>query len=96
MLEETLQAKLKEAEALAAQVKQQGDHDGAAQTALILRWAVIADEVTALMLQAEEQLPPARLAHLKAKLAAYWPSYRKAPWRLPQFRTPPPNNDIPS
>jgi len=99
MLENTLQAKLKEAEAISAQIKQL-DQDSTEQTMLILRWAVVGDETTALMLQAEEQLSPGRLARLKAKINGLevgapdlWTKYRKAQWRLPKFGAPGPGDD---
>src|SRR5216684_658326 len=96
MLEDTLQAKLKEAEKLSAQIKQL-DQESEEFTATILRWAVVGDETTALMIQAEEQLSPGRLAHLKAKINGLevgvpdlWAKYRQSPWRLPRFGAPGP------
>ena len=100
-LEKTLRAKFKEAEQLTAEIKAlpKESEEG---TYTIHRWAVVADEVTKLMLQAEEQLSPAQLARLKGEINGaqagtidLWAKYRESEWRLPKFGGPGPGDDLP-
>lgn len=100
-LQNTVRAKVQEAEALSARIRQL-DRDSEEQKAEILRWAVIGDEVTRLLIQAEEQLSLAQLARLKAEINGtepgqidLWAKYREAEWRLPKFGAPGPGDEPP-
>jgi hypothetical protein len=98
-LQITLQAKFKEAEALSSFIRQSG-RDSEEQTEAIFRWAVVGDETTRLMLQAEEQLSSAQLARLKAEINGegprdMWSKYREAEWHLPKFGAPGPKDEPP-
>lgn len=100
LLQKTLVAKLMEAEQLNEQIRMLPKSEKGAET--ILRWAVVADEVKALMIQAEEQLPLARLSRLKAEINGIepgqidrWAWYREEEWRLPKFGAPGPGDEPP-
>lgn len=98
-LQTTLRAKFREAEALSARIRQL-DRDSEEQKEAIFRWAVVGDEATRLMLQAEEQLSPAQLARLKAEISGegpqdLWAKYREAEWRTPKFGGPGPDDEPP-
>jgi hypothetical protein len=94
----TLRAKLREAEQLAAQI-QTLERNSEEQKAAIFRWAVVADEATKYIIQAEEQLSAAQLARLKAEVNAegrdLWTLYRQSEWRLPKFGGPGPGDEPP-
>ncbi len=95
-LQETLMAKFNEAEQLARDIRQM-ETDSEVQKAAIYRWAVVGDEATRLMIQAEEQLSPAQLARLKAEVNGegsrdLWAKYREAEWRIPKFGGPGPGD----
>jgi hypothetical protein len=95
---EALLAKVHEAEQLSARIKQL-EQDSEEQKMTILRWAVIADESTKLMIQAEEQLSPAQLVRVKAEVNIQgqdlWTLYRQSEWRLPKFGGPGPGDEPP-
>ena len=100
-LQKTLRAKFEEAERLAALIKTlpKESEEGAYA---IRRRAVVADEVTRLMLQAEELLSPTQLARLKGEISGtqagtidLWANYRESEWRLPKFGGPGPGDDPP-
>ena len=100
-LQETLRAKIEEAERLAVQVKVLPEESEVGKDA-IRRWAVVGDETQKLMLQAEERLSPAQLARLKAEINGIevgatdiWSKYREGEWRLPQLGAPGPGDDPP-
>lgn len=96
-----LQAKVQEAERLAAYIKMLPRESEEGKDAL-RRWAVVGDEVQRLMIQAEEQLSLARLARLKAEINGIevgkidlWAKYREGGWRLPKLGAPGPGDEPP-
>jgi hypothetical protein len=98
-LQNTLRAKFQEAEALSARIRQL-DRDSEEQKEAIFRWAIVGDETTRLMLQAEELLPPRDLARLKTEINGegpqdLWAKYREAEWRTPKFGGPGPGDEPP-
>jgi len=100
-LQETLKAKLKEAEQLVAEIRTLPRESEEGRYA-IRRWAVVGDEAQKLMIQAEEQLSAAQLARLKAEISGLevgapdlWAKYRAGEWRLPKFGAPGPGDDPP-
>jgi len=100
-LQETLLAKLREAEQLVTEIQTLPQESEEGRYA-VRRWAVVGDEVQKLMIQAEEQLPPAHLARLKAEINGtepgkidLWAKYREGEWRLPKFGAPGPGDEPP-
>ena len=97
-LHNTLRAKLREVEALSAHIRQL-DRDSEEQKEAIYRWAVIGDELTKLMIQAEELLPSEQLARLKDDINVggqdLWAKYRESEWRMPRFGAPGPGDEPP-
>ena len=97
-LRTTLRAKFREAEALSARIRLL-DQDSEEQKEVIFRWAVVGDETTKLMIQAEEQLSSERLAHLKQEINRSgqdrWAHYRGSEWRIPKFGGPGPGDNPP-
>jgi hypothetical protein len=92
-----LMAKLSEVEQLSARIRVL-EEDSEEQRELIYRWAVVGDEVTRSMIQAEEQLTPVQLLLLKAEvngngLLDLWAKYRESEWRVPRFGGPGPGDD---
>lgn len=100
-LQHTVRAKVQEAEALSARIRQL-DRDSEEQKAEIMRWAVVGDEATRLLIQAEERLSAGQLAQLKAEINGLqagkidlWAKYRESEWRLPRFGAPGPGDEPP-
>jgi hypothetical protein len=92
-------AKLREAELLAERIRTLAEESDE-RTYAILRWAVVGDETAKLMIQAEEQLAPVQLAHLKAEVNGkgstdLWRTYRESEWRLPKFGASGPGDEPP-
>lgn len=97
--QETLLGKLREAEQPTVRIRQLAT-DSQEQTMAILRWAVVGDETTKFMIQAEEQLSPAKLARLKAEINGggpqdLWAKYRESAWRMHAFGGPGPGDEPP-
>lgn len=100
-LQETLRAKVQEAERLVAHIKMLPRESEEGKYA-IRRWAVVGDEAQRLMLLAEEQLTPAQLVRLKAEINGIevgardlWAKYRDGEWRLPKLGAPGPGDEPP-
>ncbi len=100
-LQETLHAKLREAEQLVAEIRTLPQESEEGRYA-VRRWAVVGDEVQRLMIQAEEQLSSAQLARLKAEVNGteegkidLWAKYREGEWRLPKLGGPGPGDEPP-
>jgi vacuolar-type H+-ATPase subunit I/STV1 len=100
-LQNRVRAKVQEAEALSARIRQL-DRDSEEQKAEIMRWAVVGDEATRLIIQAEERLSAGQLAQLKAEINGtepgqidLWAKYRESEWRLPKFGAPGPGDEPP-
>lgn len=99
--QEMLQAKVQEAERLAAHIKMLPRESEEGKDAL-RRWAVVGDETQRLMIRAEEQLSLAQLARLKAEVNGIeagardlWAKYREGEWRLPKLGAPGPGDEPP-
>jgi hypothetical protein len=98
-LQQTLAAKLQEAERVSAQIRQL-ETDSEEQKEAIFRWAVLGDEVKKMIIQAEEQLSAAQLARVKAEVNGagptdLWAKYREDEWRVPKFGGPGPDDEPP-
>jgi hypothetical protein len=99
--QETLRAKLQEAERLAVWIKTLPKESEEGKDA-IRRWAVVGDETQRLMIQVEEVLKPSQLVRLKAGINGIeagqidvWAKYRESEWRLPQLGAPGPSEEPP-
>ncbi len=78
---EDLLAKIKEAESLQEQLMELLDRDDKLlRNAFALRWAVVADEATSLILQLEEMLPEEQIVRMKQAVnrdyPGRWENYR--------------------
>ena len=100
-LQNKVRTKVQEAEELSARIRQL-DRDSEEQKAEIMRWAVVGDEATRLIMQAEEQLSAGQLARLKAEINGreagkidLWAKYRESEWRLPKLGGPGPGDEPP-